>query len=67
MQFVVKDITDQQTALLDNALRMVFQLLASWRSARDKEGAAAASEEHMQDQVQGMSLWMTANRTVNVM
>ena len=33
MQFVVKDIADGQTALLDNALRMVSQLLTAWRNA----------------------------------
>lgn len=36
MQFVVKDITDQQTALLDNGLRMVFQFLSAWKNAADK-------------------------------
>ena len=33
MQFVVKDIADGQTALLDNALRMVSQLLTAWKNA----------------------------------
>ena len=33
MQFVVKDIADGHTALLDNALRMVSQLLTAWRNA----------------------------------
>lgn len=46
MQFVVKEITDQQVSLLDNGLRMVSQLLAAWRNAADKVpgqiGAAAA-------------------------
>ena len=53
MQFVVKDITDQQTALLDNALRMVFQLLSAWRDAKDKEGAGMANSasSDVQDQV----------------
>ncbi len=41
MQFVVKDVTDQQTQLLDNALRMVFQLLTTWRSASEKVGKEA--------------------------
>ena len=39
MQFVVKDILDQQTALLDNAIRMVSQLLSAWRNAADRGGA----------------------------
>ncbi len=43
MQFVVKDVTDQQTQLLDNALRMVFQLLAAWRNASEK---GASSGKH---------------------
>ncbi len=38
MQFVVKDINDQQTPLLDNALRMVFQLLAAWLNVVEKGG-----------------------------
>ena len=46
MQFVVKEITDQQVSLLDNGLRMVSQLLAAWRNAADKVpgqlGAGAA-------------------------
>ena len=36
MQFIVKDILDQQTSLLDNAIRMVSQLLSSWRNSADK-------------------------------
>lgn len=36
MQFVVKDITDQQSVLLDNALRMVVQLLSAWKNAAEK-------------------------------
>ncbi|XP_059089513.1 protein furry-like isoform X3 [Tigriopus californicus] len=43
MQFVVKDITDQHTNLLDNALRMVFQLLSAWRNAADK---VASKSQH---------------------
>ena len=49
MQFVVKEITDQQVSLLDNGLRMVSQLLAAWRNAADKvpgqmgAGAGAAA------------------------
>lgn len=39
MQFVVKDILDQQSQLLDNALRMVFQLLTAWRNAIDRIAA----------------------------
>lgn len=40
MQFVVKEVSDQQTTLLDNALRIVFQLLNAWRNAIDKVSAA---------------------------
>merc|ERR1711963_7669 len=36
MQFVVKDIVDGQTALLDNALRMLWQLLTTWKNAAEK-------------------------------
>ena len=36
MQFVVKDIIDGQTTLLDNALRMLWQLLTTWKNATDK-------------------------------
>lgn len=36
MQFVVKEVSDQQTTLLDNALRIVFQLLNAWRNAIDR-------------------------------
>jgi hypothetical protein len=36
MQFVVKEVSDQQTTLLDNGLRIVFQLLNAWRNAIDK-------------------------------
>ena len=39
MQFVVKEVSDQQTTLLDNALRVVFQLLNAWRNAVDKIAA----------------------------
>jgi len=45
MQFVVKDIVDQQTTLLDNALRVVCSPLAAWRSAAQKE----AEEEDNND------------------
>ena len=42
MQFVVKDIPDEKTILLDNGLRMTFQLLSAWRStvekAKEKDG-----------------------------
>ena len=38
MQFVVKDINDQQTRLLENALLMVHSLLSTWRSAAEKGG-----------------------------
>ena len=40
MQFVVKEVSDQQTTLLDNALRIVYQLLNAWRNAVDKVVAA---------------------------
>ena len=36
MQFVVKDIIDGQTTLLDNALRMLCQLLTTWKNNADK-------------------------------
>ena len=36
MQFIVKDISDQQSTLLDNATRMVSQLLSAWRNAADR-------------------------------
>ncbi len=36
MQFVVKDISDQQTTLLDNALRMLLQLLTAWKNTADR-------------------------------
>ena len=36
MQFVVKDISDDKTTLLDNALRMLLQLLTAWKNAADK-------------------------------
>ena len=38
MQFVVKEISDQQnhTNLLDNAMQMVSRLLSAWRNAADK-------------------------------
>ena len=36
MQFVVKEVSDKQTKLLDNALRVCFQLLNAWRNAVDK-------------------------------
>ena len=40
---MVKDVTDQQTALLDNALRMVSQLLSAWKTSVEKATSAAAS------------------------
>lgn len=40
MQFVVKEVSDQQTTLLDNALRIVYQLLNAWRNAIDKVATA---------------------------
>ena len=43
LEFVVKDVTDQQTALLDNALRMVSQLLSAWKTSVEKATSAAAS------------------------
>ena len=36
MQFVVKDISDSTTNLLDNALRMLVQLLTAWKNSADK-------------------------------
>lgn len=51
MQFVVKDVSDQQMTLLDNALRMVFQLLSAWRlAAADKlqprPASLSSSDQH---------------------
>lgn len=43
MQFIVKDITDGHTALLDNALRMVFQLLSAWRNANSASSSSPSS------------------------
>ena len=43
LEFVVKDVTDQQTALLDNALRMVSQLLSAWKTSVEKATSTAAT------------------------
>ena len=40
---MVKDVTDQQTALLDNALRMVSQLLSAWKTSVEKATSTAAA------------------------
>ena len=42
LEFVVKDVSDQQTALLDNALRMVSQLLTSWKTSVTNEGGSGS-------------------------
>jgi hypothetical protein len=39
MQFVVKEVSDQQTTLLDDSLRVVHQLLTAWKNAVDKVAA----------------------------
>ncbi len=39
MQFVVKEVSDQQTTLLDDSLRVVHQLLTAWKNAVDKIAA----------------------------
>jgi hypothetical protein len=36
MQFIVKEVSDQQTALLDTALRTLLQLLTAWNIAADR-------------------------------
>ena len=36
MQFFVKEVTDLNTSLLDNGLRMTNQLLGAWRSALER-------------------------------
>lgn len=36
MQFLVKEVTDLNTSLLDNGLRMTNQLLGAWRSALER-------------------------------
>ena len=36
MQFVVKEVSDSTTNLLDNALRMIVQLLTAWKNSADK-------------------------------
>nr|XP_040568440.1 LOW QUALITY PROTEIN: protein furry-like [Lepeophtheirus salmonis] len=36
MQFVTKEVLDSQTQLLDNAVRMVLQLLTAWKTAAEK-------------------------------
>ncbi len=52
MQFVVKEICDQQTTLLDNALRVVTQLLSAWRNAatdHSKTSNRAKQQQQQQD------------------
>jgi len=42
MQFVVREVTDQHSSLLDNCLRMVYQLLSAWRTSTEKVVCRAA-------------------------
>ena len=57
IQFVIKEIPDTQPQLVDNALRMLMQLLAQWKSAASNTlstggvsaAAAALSRDHQDD------------------
>ena len=42
IQFVVKEIPDTQPQLVDNALRMLMQLLAQWKSAASNASSSAS-------------------------
>ena len=42
IQFLVKEIPDTQPQLVDNALRMLMQLLAQWKTAASNTSASAS-------------------------